>query len=82
MARFGWKRSGVSAAILAMTAMMGTAGAAQTATDSRKATERDILKRAVEIPTVQGRGQMDEMTKMLSIELRKAGNHRHHNSTA
>ena len=73
MARFGWKRAGISAAALAMAAVTGSAVTAQTATDSRKATERDILKRAVEIPTVQGRGQMDEMTKMLSAELRKAG---------
>ncbi len=41
--------------------------------DARRATERELLKRAVEIPTVKGRGQMDEMTAMLSAELRKAG---------
>ena len=41
--------------------------------DARRAAERDMLKRAVEIPSVKGRGRMDEMTAMLSDELRKAG---------
>ena len=41
--------------------------------DARRAAERDMFKRAIEIPTVKGRGQMDEMTAMLSAELRKAG---------
>lgn len=60
-------------AFLAMTALatVGTGAVAQD--DTRRAAERDMLKRAVEIPTVKGRGQMDEMTAMLSAELRKAG---------
>lgn len=58
-------------ALLAALALCGNAAWAQT--DTRRAAERDILKRAVEIPTVKGRGQMDEMTAMLSVELRKTG---------
>lgn len=58
---------GLAAAVLALPA------GAQTALDARDIAERDLLKRAVEIPTVKGRGQMDEMTAMLSAELRKAG---------
>ena len=59
--------------IVAMTALASWSGAAVAQTDARRAAERDMLKRAVEIPGVAGRGQMDEMTAMLATELRKAG---------
>lgn len=55
----------------ALLAAAGTTAFAQD--DGRRAAERDMLKRAVEIPTVKGRGQMPKMTAMLSAELRKAG---------
>ncbi len=51
-------------------ALLAAPAAAQ---DARDAAERDILKRAVEIPTVKGRGTMPAMTAMLSAELGKAG---------
>ena len=54
-------------------AVLASPAFAQPALDARDRAERDMLKRAVEIPTVKGRGQMDEMTAMLSVELRKAG---------
>lgn len=58
-------------ALTAALALGLTAPAA--AQDARDAAERDILKRAVEIPTVKGRGQMPAMTAMVSAELEKAG---------
>jgi acetylornithine deacetylase/succinyl-diaminopimelate desuccinylase-like protein len=36
-------------------------------------TERDLLEKVVEIPTVQFRGQVPRMVQLLSAELRKAG---------
>lgn len=50
---------------------IGTGAFAQD--DAQRSAERNMLKRAVEIPTVKGRSMMDEMTAMLSAELRKAG---------
>ncbi|MGI8942912.1 MAG: M20/M25/M40 family metallo-hydrolase [Qipengyuania sp.] len=52
---------------------MLTAGAAQAQDGPGDAAERDLLKQAVEIPTVKGRGTMPQMTSLLSAELRKAG---------
>jgi acetylornithine deacetylase/succinyl-diaminopimelate desuccinylase-like protein len=46
---------------------------AQSADSARQAAERDLLKRTVEIPTVQFRGQMPRLVKLLSAEFRKAG---------
>ena len=63
----------VRALVAAVTALAACSGTAFAQGDARRAAERDLLKRAVEIPTVAGRGQMDEMTAMLSAELRKAG---------
>jgi acetylornithine deacetylase/succinyl-diaminopimelate desuccinylase-like protein len=40
---------------------------------ARRAAERDLFKRAVEIPTVEGRGEMPRLVKLLSNEFRKAG---------
>jgi len=60
-------------ALLAITALAFCGSGASAQGAARRAAERDMLKRAVEIPTVKGRGQMDEMTAMLSAELRKAG---------
>ncbi len=59
--------------VAAMVALASCSGTALAQGDARRAAERDLLKRAVEIPTVKGRGQMDEMPAMLSAELRKAG---------
>lgn len=59
------------AAGMAMLALCGGTALAQD--DARRAAELDMFKRAIEIPTVKGRGKMDEMTAMLSAELRKAG---------
>lgn len=58
---------------LALALALLAAPAAAQDTDARDAAERDILKRAVEIPTVAGRGAMPAMTAMLSAELNKAG---------
>lgn len=63
---------GSLAGILALT-MLACPAAAQDTMDARDQAERGILERAVEIPTVKGRGQMPAMTAMLSAELRKAG---------
>lgn len=56
--------------IAAMTAGIGSAAMAQ---ETGREAERAMLKNAVEIPTVKGRGQMDEMAAFLGAELRKAG---------
>lgn len=49
------------------------ANAAAVDADARRAHERDLLKQAVEIPTVAGRGEMPRLVKLLSAEFRKAG---------
>ena len=56
-----------------LTAVLALPAFAQPALDARDRAEREMLKRAVEIPSVKCRGKMDEMTAMLSAELRKAG---------
>jgi acetylornithine deacetylase/succinyl-diaminopimelate desuccinylase-like protein len=40
---------------------------------TRRAAERDLFKQAVEIPTVEGRGEMPRLVKLLSAQFRKAG---------
>lgn len=64
---------GTGLAFLTAALLAAVPAAAQQQADGRDAAERDMLKRAVEIPSVKGRGQMDEMTAMLAAELRKAG---------
>lgn len=47
---------------------------AQAATESAtEGSERDLLKRVVEIPTVAGRGEVPRLVKLLSAEFRKMG---------
>ena len=58
---------------LALAALFSTAAAAQPSTSANRAAERDLLKRAVEIPTVKGRGNMPKFTALLAGEFRKAG---------
>ncbi|MFC3711055.1 M20/M25/M40 family metallo-hydrolase [Sphingoaurantiacus capsulatus] len=53
--------------------MLTTAAVAQEAPDARKAAERALFKQIVEIPTVEGRGNMPKLTKLLTAEFRKAG---------
>ncbi len=67
------KSIGRSLSIGLTLSLMATAAWGQAPLDARDLAERDMLERAVEIPTVKGRGQMTAMTAMLSAELRKAG---------
>ena len=53
--------------------MLASAATAQTAPDARRAAERELFKKIVEIPSVVGRGEMPKLTKLLTAELRKAG---------
>ena len=53
-------------------ALIASPAAAQ-GLDARAQAERDLLERAIEIPTVQFRNEMPRMVKMLSAEFRKAG---------
>ena len=41
--------------------------------DARAKAERDLFEKVIEIPTVQFRGEMPRLVKLLSAELRKAG---------
>lgn len=50
-----------------------TAAVAQTPSDANRAAERALFKQIVEIPTVEGRGNMPKLTKLLTAEFRKAG---------
>ena len=58
--------------IALISALLSGTALAQSAAERRK-TERDLLQKVVEIPTVKGRGEMPRLTKLLSAELRKAG---------
>lgn len=42
-------------------------------TDTRARAERDLLERAVEIPTVAGRGEMPRLTQLIAREFRGVG---------
>ena len=54
--------------------MFSTSALAQTAPDpARQKAERDLFEQVVEIPTVEGRGEMPRMTKLLTAEFKKAG---------
>ncbi len=53
--------------------MLASAATAQTAPDARRAAERDLFKKIVEVPTVEGRGQMPKLTRLLTGEFRKVG---------
>ena len=58
---------------LAMTFLLASAGAALAQPDARRAAERDLFEKVVEIPSVEGRGNMPKLTKLLTAEFRKAG---------
>ena len=58
--------------IALISALLSGTALAESAAERRK-TERDLLEKVVEIPTVKGRGEMPRLTKLLSDELRKAG---------
>jgi acetylornithine deacetylase/succinyl-diaminopimelate desuccinylase-like protein len=49
------------------------AGAQVTADADRRASERDLYRKVLGIPTVAGRGEMPRLVKLLSGEFRKAG---------
>ena len=57
---------------LAGAALIAVPASAQTL-DARDQAERDLLEKVIEIPTVQFRGEMPKLTKLLSAEFRKAG---------
>ena len=57
----------------ALAALLATAAAAQPADPAKRKAERDLLEKAVEIPTVKGRGQMPKLTALLASEFRSAG---------
>lgn len=67
------KAIGKAFAALVGLAILASPATAQKPLDARAQAERDLLERAVEIPTVEGRGQMPAMTAMLSAEFAKAG---------
>lgn len=54
-----------------LAAALATPAAAQT--DARRQAERALFEKVVEIPTVEGRGQMPKLTALLTAEFRKAG---------
>jgi acetylornithine deacetylase/succinyl-diaminopimelate desuccinylase-like protein len=56
-----------------MAVALTTGAAAQPAPDARRAAERALFEKIVEIPTVEGRGQMPKLTALLRAEFRKAG---------
>lgn len=58
--------------ILAGVSLIAAPVAAQPVDAGDKA-ERDLLKKVIEIPTVQFRGQMPRLVQLVSAELRKAG---------
>lgn len=60
------KYMGVAAALFA-------APVAAQSLDAQEQTERELFKKVIEIPTVQFRGEMPRLTKLLSAEFRKAG---------
>jgi acetylornithine deacetylase/succinyl-diaminopimelate desuccinylase-like protein len=53
--------------------LSSTMAAAQPAPDPRAAAERELFRKAVEIPTVEGRREMPRLTRLLADEFRKAG---------
>jgi acetylornithine deacetylase/succinyl-diaminopimelate desuccinylase-like protein len=57
--------------LLLAAAVLAAPAAAQT--DARRAAERALFEKVVEIPTVEGRGQMPKLTALLTSEFRKAG---------
>ncbi|MGZ8364261.1 MAG: M20/M25/M40 family metallo-hydrolase [Caulobacteraceae bacterium] len=61
----------IRAAALAL--LLATAAAAQTPPDARRAEERALFEKIVEVPTVKGRGQMPKLTALLKAEFKKAG---------
>lgn len=59
---------------LIISALLSTAAVAQTAPDARRAAERDLFEKVVEMPTVYGRmGEFRKLTTLLKAEFRKAG---------
>ena len=54
-----------------LAAALAAPAAAQT--DARHKAERALFEKVVEIPTVEGRGQMPKLTALLTSEFRKAG---------
>lgn len=52
--------------------LMSTTAVA-TPNSTQRQVERDLLERVVEIPTVEGRGQMPRLTALLTAELKKVG---------
>ena len=56
---------------LLLAATLAAPAAAQT--DTRREAERALFEKIVEIPTVEGRGQMPKLTALLKEEFRKAG---------
>lgn len=59
---------------LIVCALLSTAAAAQQPQDARRAAERDLFEKVVEIPTVAGRpAEFRRLTSLLTAEFRKAG---------
>ncbi len=59
---------------LIISSLLATAAAAQAPQDSRRAAERDLFEKIVEIPTVAGRpAEFRKLTTLLTAEFRKAG---------
>lgn len=58
---------------LLLSMLVSTAATAQVAPDARRGAERALFEQIVEIPTVEGRGNMPKLTKLLTAEFRKAG---------
>ncbi|MBA2771024.1 MAG: hypothetical protein H0U34_03260, partial [Sphingomonas sp.] len=57
-----------------ISALLSTAAAAQTAPDARRAAERGLFEKIVEIPTVAGRtAEFRRLTTLLTSEFRQAG---------
>jgi acetylornithine deacetylase/succinyl-diaminopimelate desuccinylase-like protein len=58
---------------LLVSLLLASSALAQEAPDARRAAERALFEQIVEIPTVEGRGNMPKLTKLLTAEFRKAG---------
>lgn len=58
---------------LLVSLLLSSPALAQEAPDARRAGERALFEQIVEIPTVEGRGNMPKLTKLLTAEFRKAG---------
>ena len=58
---------------LLATLLLSSSALAQEVPEAKAAAERALFKQIVEIPTVEGRGNMPKLTRLLTAEFRKAG---------